>query len=373
MLKRALPMNLIKLVLNTYFQKKEPVSLIHFVTHRCNARCKHCFIDFDNNALFNNELSLSEIEQLTKKLGGNLFNINLTGGEPFLRKDIFEIVSLYCRNTPVEVINIATNGVYTDAVRVLIEKFKESKLKKKLMFSIAIDNFEVLHDNNRNVKGLYANAVKTYKLIESYKDTQIVGTIAITITPYNYENVIALYHYLKKQGIKSFFPILMREEGIVKNVEKKNEILEAYDKLTTLIKVDQFKARTAGMGNDLKGSYLKARTNLMNKILLRTYIAKKFICYCSAGTLFGVIYANGDVFPCEILNNYNLGNLRDYDMDFMKLWDNNKSRQWRDHLKKSRCSCSFECAWSVNIISNIKFMPQLLFYLCRNIRWKRKK
>jgi MoaA/NifB/PqqE/SkfB family radical SAM enzyme len=366
-------MNLIKLALNIHFQKKEPISLIHFITHRCNARCKHCFIDFDTKALFNNELSLAEIEQLTKNLGSSLCNVNLTGGEPFLRSDIFEIVSLYCRNTSVEIINIATNGMYTDAVGTLLDKFRKSKFKKKLMFSISIDNFESLHDNNRNVKGLFENAIKTYKLIESYKDKQIVATIAITITPYNYENVMPLYNHLKNIGIKSFFAILMRKEGVIRNVDEKKEILDAYGKLTNLITTDQRKGRTVGMGDDLKGSYLKARTNLINRILCRTYLTKKFICYCSAGALFGVLYANGDVFPCEVLNDYNLGNIRDYHMDFMKLWNSNKVRECREYIKRSRCSCTFECACSVNIISNIKFIPRLFFYLWKNIKWKRKK
>jgi MoaA/NifB/PqqE/SkfB family radical SAM enzyme len=366
-------MNLIKLALNVYFQKKEPVSLIHFITHRCNARCKHCFIDFDNKTLSNNELSLAEIEQFTKKLGSNLYNINLTGGEPFLRNDIFEIVFLYCKNTSVEVINIATNGMYTEAVGTFIEKFRNLNFNKKLMFSISIDNFESLHDNNRNVKGLYENAIKTYKLIDSYRDKQIVATIAITITPYSYENAVGLYNYLKSKGINSFSAILMREESVVRNIDKKKEIVDIYGKLTTLIRADQLKGHALGMRGDLIGSYLEARNVLINSILFRTYLNKKFICHCSAGALLGVIYANGEVFPCEVLNNYNLGNIRDYNMDFIRLWNSNKARQCREHIKKSRCSCTFECAWSVNIISNIKFMPQIFFYLCKNLQWKRKK
>ena len=47
--KASLP-NLLK---NVYLTKKEPVSIVHFITNRCNARCSFCFIDFDNpSAIF---------------------------------------------------------------------------------------------------------------------------------------------------------------------------------------------------------------------------------------------------------------------------------------------------------------------------------
>jgi len=330
-------------------------------------------MDFSSEVAVNNELSLAEIEKFTKKLGGNLFNINLTGGEPFLRGDIFEIVSLYCKNTSVQTVNIATNGMFTGAVKALIDKFRAEKFRQKLMFSISVDNFQSLHNENRGIKGLYENAIKTYKLVESFGSGQIVPTIAITVTPYNYSNVIDLYTYLKKEGIRSFFAILMREEGAIKNIEHKKDVLDAYRRLAALINTDQLQNQTAGMRRDFKASYLKARTNLVNGVLPKIYLTKKFISYCSAGTLFGVIYANGDVFLCEILNNYNFGNIRDYDMDFRQMWDSNNSQKCREYIKRSRCSCTFECAWSVNIISNIKFIPQLFFYLWKNLWSQRKK
>ena len=38
----------IKAALNALIYKKEPVSIVHFLTNRCNARCSFCFIDFEN-------------------------------------------------------------------------------------------------------------------------------------------------------------------------------------------------------------------------------------------------------------------------------------------------------------------------------------
>ena len=55
-----------------------------------------------------NELTLEEIEIITKKLPKSLVNVNFTGGEPFARKDIIEIASKYFKNTSIESIFITT-------------------------------------------------------------------------------------------------------------------------------------------------------------------------------------------------------------------------------------------------------------------------
>ena len=100
----------IKAAFNALISKKEPISIVHFITNRCNARCSFCFIDFDNPDTFKNELSLNEIDNLTKNLGNSLLNVNFTGGEPFARKEIQEIAELYIKNTTIQSIYITTNG-----------------------------------------------------------------------------------------------------------------------------------------------------------------------------------------------------------------------------------------------------------------------
>ena len=88
---------IINLIKNIYFNKKTPISLIHFITNRCNARCSFCFIDFDNTQTFKNELTLEEIDQLTKTLGNTLMNVTFTGGEPFMNKEMYKYVCVNIR------------------------------------------------------------------------------------------------------------------------------------------------------------------------------------------------------------------------------------------------------------------------------------
>ena len=99
--------NLLRVINNIYFKKKEPVSLVHFITNRCNARCSFCFIDFNNPNAFKNELTLNEINKLTKSMGKSLLNVNLTGGEPLLQVDSNLLRGLKKKNFTVA---LETNG-----------------------------------------------------------------------------------------------------------------------------------------------------------------------------------------------------------------------------------------------------------------------
>ena len=103
--------NLVRVLKNVHFAKNEPISLVHFLTNRCNARCSFCFIDFDDPNTFKGELTLGEIEKLTKTLGKSLLNVNLTGGEPFARKDIIDIAKLYILNSKSFLIKLKNRNI----------------------------------------------------------------------------------------------------------------------------------------------------------------------------------------------------------------------------------------------------------------------
>ena len=131
---------LTRAVKNILLDRKEPISLVHFVTNRCNARCSFCFIDFDDPKTFSHELTLEEIDKLTKNLGKSLLNVNLTGGEPFARKDLINIAKKYLTNSTIQSIYITTNASLPeriknfDKVKTFMEIFGQ-EVKTKPSFS----------------------------------------------------------------------------------------------------------------------------------------------------------------------------------------------------------------------------------------------
>jgi len=353
-------MKIMKSAVNQYVTRKEPMSLIHFITNRCNARCKHCFIDFKNPETFKGELSLEEIHKLTSSLGKSLFNVNLTGGEPFLRRDIWEIAKAYFENAGVRSIFITTNGMFTSQTKEFIDKFLASGIDGKITFSFSIDNFEKIHDENRRAKGLFRNTMKTYSMVRDYTSPKVVGNIGITVTDHNYGNVVELYRYLKGRGVRAFSVAIMREQGIVKCIdpEIKKKMLDAYAELTSLIVKDMADKSVEGYTRDIQGRLMNAKNKIMYEIIQEIYNKPVFKSRCPSAAIFGVIWANGDVYPCEMLPN-SMGNLRDYGMDFMKLWNSEQTKKVRKFIVDTKCNCCWECAWSINIASNLRYIPKL--------------
>ena len=225
----------VSLGINIQFKKSNPISLVHFITNRCNARCSFCFIDFDNPETFANELSTEEIDTLTKNLGKNLQNVNITGGEPFARKDLIDIVNCYYKNTNIRSIFMTSNGSLPVRLEKLCE-FKEANHSgRKLLLQISIDGLPRI-SRIRKIDGLFDKAIQSYHIAKS-NGPDIQASIAMTISHENHTQCEDIYHYLtRKMGVTNVALNIVRDEGVYKiPTKEKQAILDSYVNLTSII------------------------------------------------------------------------------------------------------------------------------------------
>ncbi len=356
--KKAKLFNVLK---NIYIKRDEPVSLIHFLTNRCNARCSFCFIDFDDENTFKGELSLNEIDKLTKNLGNSLLNVNFTGGEPFARKEINEIAKKYIDNTSIQSIYVTTNGSLPERVEKFAREITDYDDQIELTFQISIDDLPEAHDRVRKIKNLYNKCIETYELLKNIKNCSAV--VSITVTHENCENIEEIFNYLHiKNKINNIKCTIVRDEGVYKTpIDKKIKILEAYTFLTNKIKKLSLNGNILNYNSKtLQGRLHRKKDFISWKIIKDTYLKPKYISMCHAGGLFGIIKANGDVYPCEILEDKKIGNVRDYEYNFINLWKNEKNNKIKKFIKDTKCNCSYECALSYNILGNYRYQHSLL-------------
>ena len=354
--------NLLHTVNNIYFSKKEPVSIVHFLTNRCNARCSFCFIDFDNPNTFKGELTLNEIDKLTKNLGKSLLNVNLTGGEPFARKDITEVAKLYMKNTTIQSIYVTTNASLPDRVENFAKTITDLDKRIELTFQISIDDLPEEHDRVRKIKNLFSSCIDTYQRLLKMDD-RINPVVSITVTHENCDSIENIYDYLtEKCNIKSIKCTIVRDEGVYKTPQDKREkIFKAYSWLTEKIKnMTNEKKLNSYNSNSLQGRLHRTKDEISWDMVKKMYLDPKYISPCHAGSLFGIITASGLVYPCEILEDKLLGDLRKNDMDFMKIWKNIKTTETKKEILKNNCNCTYECALTYNILGNWRYQPKLI-------------
>jgi AdoMet-dependent heme synthase len=159
------------------------------VTNKCNLRCEFCY---NKNNFSDNEIEASLYKKFlyeAKKLGTEY--ILLTGGEPLLRSDLFDIVE-YIKSINIKIF-LATNGYYlNDSV---ISKLKGVVSK----FNISLDSIiPSKHDKLRGVSGAFDNAIMA---INKVKACGMSVSISFTLTDSNYNELIGVADYANENNI----------------------------------------------------------------------------------------------------------------------------------------------------------------------------
>ncbi|MBU4070360.1 MAG: radical SAM protein [Nanoarchaeota archaeon] len=159
------------------------------VTNKCNLACKHCYDSSDK--CFGNDLNLNVIKKTLKEAKSlGLVSVLITGGEPFLRKDLEKILH-YSKSLNLKVF-LATNGTLLDKKNI---KFIKKYVDK---INISLDGVSKFHDMIRGRKGLFKETLdKINKIIQE----EIPLSISFTAQDNNYFQIEELVNYLNKKGI----------------------------------------------------------------------------------------------------------------------------------------------------------------------------
>lgn len=346
---------------NAFILRKYPVYIVQFITERCNARCPHCFVDLKTQA---NELTLEEIEKISLTSGPCLRNISITGGEPFIREDVFEIANIWHKNSTAQSVVITSNGSMPDRIDNFAKKAVQNNMPVSFFFSY--DFIEEKHSEYRRLKDLHKNVVESYNIVHKYYP-KLNASFSLTVAPNTYMTAFETYKYmrdvLKIQNIN--LNMIRGEKADCIESEQRKKIAEVYS-LTAKTRDNDFDLNIVnGFDNkSLTTVLLNAKNKILWKYVLRTFTERKYISPCNAGSLSSVIYSNGDVASCELKPV--ILNLRDYDFDFLSLWNSDEVKSLRKQIKSSKCFCSNECNWLVNVFSTPRYYPEIFYYIFKN-------
>ena len=144
---------------------ERPSWCTYLVSYRCNARCTMC----DSWRMKpGTELTPQDAGRVFEKIG-RLDVVRLSGGEPFLREDFFEIAEAVMRASKPKVLHITTNGSFTDRVVSFVERFSRPR---RLSFMVSFDGHREEHDASRGKDVTYDTALETVRRLAALRDSK---------------------------------------------------------------------------------------------------------------------------------------------------------------------------------------------------------
>jgi hypothetical protein len=105
---------------------------------------------------------------------------------------------------------------------------------------------------------------------------------------------------------------------------------------------------------------LNAKRIVRPRIIANTVRERRYQIPCYAGSLGGAMFSEGQVLPCELHIDREIGNVRDVDYDFRKLWYSPKAEEIRTFIRDTKCFCTYECFLTVNILFNPLVLPSVV-------------
>lgn len=167
------------------------------VTARCNCRCAFCDIHSMNS---DGELSTSE---LTAVLGDPLFSrlhvLRVTGGEPFLRDDIDDILDTARAHTPVRIFHVTTNASMSDRLAELLRRAAPHS-RPQIRVQISIDALGALHDEMRGFPGLFDRAAAALREIRPLLNGNISAGVNQTVSAENLDQIEPVRELARAHG-----------------------------------------------------------------------------------------------------------------------------------------------------------------------------
>lgn len=341
-----------------------PQSLIYFVTSRCNAACDFCLYSeqLNNTDKEHIELTAAEVQQVALAYG-KLHYLGISGGEPFIRKDLKELCQAFVDNCNVRVIDIPSNFYYGERMMTFAHDFLSKNKNVTLDLQLSLDNLREKHDASRKVKGLFEKAIQHFRALYALKKKypNLMLKVNLVFLPDNKNELRSIMAELKT--LISFDRLQITYPHFLLNSETENRAAQL-EELNVFFELAREADRAGGSAtqHDLYALGLRSVKKLYRNLLQAAVSGERNTgSYCEAGRHIAVMTEAGDIFPCEILWNEKIGNVRDYSYSIRNVLEADAYQQFRDKYlgKKNNCNCTWSCALNTEVSVRYKYFPAL--------------
>jgi MoaA/NifB/PqqE/SkfB family radical SAM enzyme len=339
-------LKLFKDVFLSNFNFSKPYKLTFVVTYWCNYRCVHCNIWQKRPQ---NELTLDEIKEFSKKYPYFKW-FNLTGGEPFLRRDFVDIVKTLKENSLNPILfNTTTNSFNPNYIYEKVKEILSLRIPRNVVV-ISLDGYKELHEKIRGIPNSFDKAIELFSLLRNlskeYKN--FITYFGYTLSHFNVGNFLKTFFEVKKFiknitlddfHINIYHTSAHYYSNVSEGIREEEMIKEELSKLIKLKTIAKAKPINFIDNIYLKKAYEYLKTN-----------KSPFSCKALTSSVF--IDSWGYVYPCTIWN-FPLGNLRENNYDLEKILSSEKAKKARLKAIKLKCpNCWTPCEAYQTIMGN---------------------
>jgi MoaA/NifB/PqqE/SkfB family radical SAM enzyme len=327
-------------------QGMKPIYMILGLTYDCNSFCRTCFNWEQLRKNKEHELSLEEIDKTLASLDDLLFVV-MSGGEPFLRKDLPDICEILATRNHAKQITIPTGAISSDLIGRSVRSILERCPSTQIVVNLSIDHVGEKHDWIRGVPGNYERAKKTYANLAPMLDEFDNFTVNVhtCLCSYNADDLEELTAAVPRDFPRISFHSfeMLRGDQPDKNIQPIST--DRYRELLPFLE-SYWRSYTNYDG------FLRFVKVYSRQIELQVLEEETQVRPCLAGTISGVLDARGEVRLCELRDP--VGNVRDADFEFGKLWFSEEADRQRKSIAAKECHCTHSCFMS----SSLVFQPR---------------
>ncbi len=321
----------------------KPFSVVVSVSFRCNSKCRTC----DVWRKPNDDLSAEEWEQVFAHLGRAPFYMTFTGGEPFLRPDLDDLVISAYRHCRPEVITIPTNGMLTERVVEKVARICRECATSSIGINLSLDGVGDEHDDIRGVEGNWQLALQTWQRLKELQrqHKNLVLTVHTVISRFNAHRFRAI-----QEGLQFLEPDSYITEVAEERVELDTigwgitPLPQQYDAIADFLSQQAKQAPAKGIAR-----FTQAFRAQYYQLAKRVLHERDQVIPCYAGWASAHIAPNGDLWSCCIRAEQ-VGNLRQSGYDLMPLWQGQAMAQLRGSIKRKECACPMANANYANML-----------------------
>ena len=178
-----------------FIRRKKLESVFLFITSKCQSKCRTCFNHKNLNR--SDDLSFEQIQKISRT-AGRFDKLWVSGGEPYLREEMVDIIALFHENNGVKTINMPSNGLAKEKIIRMTGELLDRCPGLTIHLNFSLDGLGKTHDSIRGVPGNFLKTVDTIEAVRKlYGDRKnLLVNIATVITSEAYDQMRELAAYI---------------------------------------------------------------------------------------------------------------------------------------------------------------------------------